>query len=78
VPVTAVRTDKPQPYVQWIDKDLVRHMTVSMGARGEAEGQLMVGISSSDAQLTEGIPLLTASSGAVREGTRVKFTTVKP
>jgi RND family efflux transporter MFP subunit len=78
VPVTAVRTDKPQPYVQWIDKDQVRHMTVSLGIRGEAEGQVMVGISSSDAQLTEGIQLLTASSGAVREGTRVKFTTVKP
>ena len=77
-PVTAVRTDKPQPYVQWIDKDQVRHMTVSLGTRGEAEGQVMVGISSSDAQLTEGIQLLTASSGAVREGTRVKFTTVKP
>ena len=78
VPVTAVRTDKPQPYVQWIDKDQVRHMTVSLGTRGEAEGQVMVGIASSDAQLTEGIQLLTASSGAVREGTRVKFTTVKP
>ncbi len=77
-PVTAVRTDKPQPYVQWIDKDQVRHMTVSLGIRGEAEGQVMVGIASSDAQLTEGIQLLTASSGAVREGTRVKFTTVKP
>ena len=78
VPVTAVRTDKPQPYVQWIDKDQVRHMTVSLGTRGEAEGQVMVGISSLDAQLTEGIQLLTASSGAVREGTRVKFTAVKP
>ena len=78
VPVTAVRTDKPQPYVQWIDKDQVRHMTVSLGTRGEAEGQVMVGISSSDSKLSEGLQLLTASSGAVREGTRVKFTTVKP
>ena len=78
VPVTAVRTDKPQPYVQWIDKDQVRHMTVSLGTRGEAEGQVMVGISSSDSKLSEGLQLLTVSSGAVREGTRVKFTTVKP
>jgi RND family efflux transporter MFP subunit len=78
VPVTAVRTDKPRPYVQWIDKDQVRHMAVTLGTRGEAEGQIVVAISSSDAKLTEGLQLLSASSGSVREGTRVKFTAVKP
>jgi RND family efflux transporter MFP subunit len=78
VPVTAVRTDKPRPYVQWIDKDQVRHMAVTLGTRGEAEGQIVVAISSSDAKLTEGLQLLSASSGVVREGTRVKFTAVKP
>ncbi len=78
VPVTSVRTDKPQPYVQWIDNGQVRHMTVSQGLRGQAQAQEMVAITGVGATLTEGTQILSASSGAVREGTKVKFTTVKP
>ena len=78
VPVTSVRTDKPQPYVQWIDNGQVRHMTVSQGLRGQAQAQEMVAITGVGATLTEGMQILSASSGAVREGTKVKFTTVKP
>ena len=78
VPVTSVRTDKPQPYVQWIDNGQVRHMTVSQGLRGQAQAQEMVAVTGVGATLTEGMQILSASSGAVREGTKVKFTTVKP
>ena len=78
VPVSSVRTDKPQPYVQWIDNGQVRHMTVSQGLRGQAQVQEMVAVTGVGATLTEGTQILSASSGAVREGTTVKFTTVKP
>jgi RND family efflux transporter MFP subunit len=78
VPVTSVRTDKPQPYVQWIDNSQVRHMTVNLGARGQVNEQNMVAVTGVGATLAEGTQILSASSGAVREGTRVKFTAVKP
>lgn len=78
VPVTAVRTDKPQPYVQWIDNGQVRHMTVALGARGKAQAQDMVAVTGVGAALAEGTAVLSASVGAVREGTQVKFTAVKP
>jgi RND family efflux transporter MFP subunit len=78
VPVTSVRTDKPQPYVQWIDNGQVRHMTVLQGLRGQAQAQEMVAVTGVGATLTEGTQILSASSGAVREGTKVKFTAVKP
>ncbi len=78
VPLTSVRTDKPQPYVQWIDNDQVRHMTVTLGARGQSQAQSMVAVTGVGATLREGTTILSVSTGAVREGTRVKFTTVKP
>jgi RND family efflux transporter MFP subunit len=78
VPVTSVRTDKPQPYVQWIDNGQVSHMTVTLGARGQVGEQNRVAVTGVGATLTEGAQILGASSGAVREGTRVKFTAVKP
>jgi RND family efflux transporter MFP subunit len=78
VPVTSVRTDKPQPYVQWIDNGQVRHLSVTQGVRGEADGQSMVAVTGVGLPLNQGVQLLTASAGAVREGTRVTFTAVKP
>ena len=78
VPVTSVRTDKPQPYVQWIDNGQVRHMTVALGARGQVGEQHWVAVTGVGATLAQGAQILSASSGAVREGTRVKFTAVKP
>lgn len=78
VPVTSVRTDKPQPYVQWIDNGQVRHMTVTLGARGQVGEQHWVAVTGVGATLAQGGQILSASSGAVREGTRVKFTAVKP
>ena len=70
VPLTSVRTDKPQPYVQVIDGQAVRHVGVKTGARTEVQGRAMVAVEG----LTEGMQVLAASAGAVREGVQIKFT----
>ncbi len=71
LPITSVRTDKPQPYVQVVQDGVVRHVTVQPGARSESEQQTWLAVTG----LTEGAQVLAASVGAVREGVRVKFTT---
>ncbi|PIT81122.1 efflux RND transporter periplasmic adaptor subunit [Limnohabitans sp. 15K] len=74
VPLASVRTDKPQPYVQVIDGEQVKHITVQTGTRTE-QTQNNLTLTWVEVQgLTEGTQVLTASAGAVREGTRVKFT----
>jgi RND family efflux transporter MFP subunit len=45
LPLSAVRTDKPAPYVQMLEGDRVRHVPVVMGARGELNQQTMVEVS---------------------------------
>jgi multidrug efflux system membrane fusion protein len=70
LPVTAVRTDKPEPYVQIVDKEQVRHLGVKLGARGQAAGQDMVAVNG----LPDGSQVLTGSVGPLREGTLVKLT----
>lgn len=70
VPLSAVRTDKPLPYVQTVAAGKVVNRTVTLGARGEADGQLMVSV--------KGVPdkadLINGTVGTLREGTAVKFT----
>jgi RND family efflux transporter MFP subunit len=39
IPLDAVRTDKPQPYVQVIENNLVKHYGVKTGLRGQLPGQ---------------------------------------
>ncbi len=68
VPLQLVRNDKPQPYVQVVQDGLVRHVSVSLGARGQVQGQDMVAISG----LPEGSLMLSAAVGPLREGTQVK------
>ena len=45
LPLSAVRTDKPAPYVQMLEGNRVRHVPVVMGARGELNQQTMVEVS---------------------------------
>jgi len=74
VPLASVLTDKPQPYVQVVDGEQVKHITVQTGTRTE-QTQNNLTLTWVEVQgLTEGTQVLTASAGAVREGTRVKFT----
>jgi RND family efflux transporter MFP subunit len=74
VPLSSVRTDKPQPYVQVINGEQVRHVTVQTGTRAEKTLENITLTWVEVQGLAEGTQVLTASAGAVREGTLVKFT----
>lgn len=67
IPLNAVRTDKPQPYVQLVRDQQVAHQTVALGARGEFTGQAMVGISG----IESGAVVISGGVGTLREGTPV-------
>ena len=71
LPLHAVRTDKPQPYVQLVVNHRVRHQRVELGERGEAEGQTMVAV--------KGVPdnatVIAGSVGALRDGSAVNLKT---
>ena len=69
VPLAAVRTDKPLPYVLLIQDGAVVHQTVELGARGEQAAQAMVGIKG----LPERAVILSGTLGSQRAGTRVKL-----
>ena len=68
-PLSAVRTDKPQPYVQLIQDGTVLHQTVVLGTRGERDGQSLVGVQG----VAENALLLAGSVGSLRAGTKVKL-----
>ena len=70
VPLSAVRTDKPAPYVQVVENNQVTHRTVEPGARGEAGNETMVAVKG----LAEGAIVIRGSVGPLRDGTSVKFT----
>jgi len=78
IPLSAVRTDKPQPYVQLLNKDKVTHQNVTLGKRGhlanQASGEPWVAISNLPAHSQ----VLPASVGALREGTSVRLITAAP
>lgn len=74
VPVSSVRTDKPQPYVQVVQDGIVRHITVQPGERSEDQRQSLVAVQG----LAEGAQVLAGSVGAVREGAPVVFTATAP
>jgi len=73
VPLTAVRTDKPAPYVQVLSNGTVAHANVTLGSRSEVDGQTLVAVTG----LAEGSQVLVASVGAVRAGTPVKMAGVR-
>ncbi|WP_332825170.1 efflux RND transporter periplasmic adaptor subunit [Ramlibacter sp.] len=70
VPLSALRTDKPAPYVQVVENNRVAHKPVQPGARGEAEKETWVGVSG----LNAGALVVRGHVGPLREGTIVKFT----
>ena len=77
VPLSAVRSDKPQPYLQIIENKLIVHKPVVLGARGKSSGENsepMVAVQG----LAENALVLRATVGALREGTAVKFTASAP
>lgn len=70
LPLSAVRIDKPQPYVQLVSQQQVVHQTVEVGARGEIDGQTMVSVRG----LPENSAVIRGTVGTLREGTMVKLT----
>lgn len=83
VPLSAIRSDRSQPYVQLVEKNgdqfQVVHKTVQMGIRGvdnsQTESEPWVGVTGIDA----GSMVLLGQVGSLREGIRVKFTSpLKP
>jgi hypothetical protein len=76
--LSAVRTDRAQPYVQVVepvgDQLQVAHKTVTLGVRGmdlaQPEAEPMVGVTG----LHEGSVVLKGNLGALREGMVVKYT----
>jgi RND family efflux transporter MFP subunit len=70
VPLSAVRTDKPAPYVQVVEDNKVAHKPVQTGARGEAEKDSWVAVQG----VQPGAAVIRGHVGPLREGTAVKFT----
>ena len=68
VPLSTVRTDRPQPYLQLLREGQVQHHTVTLGGRGESDGQILVAIDGVD----EGAMVLSGNVGSIRAGTLVK------
>ncbi|MFT3776978.1 MAG: efflux RND transporter periplasmic adaptor subunit [Ottowia sp.] len=69
VPLSAVRTDKPLPYVQAVEGGRIAHRTAELGARGEVEGELWVAVQG----VAEGAQVLRGAAGLLREGTQVRL-----
>ena len=70
LPVSAVRTDKPAPYVQAVENGVVVHKPVELGARGAAGNDSVMAVKG----LEEGAVIVRGEIGALREGTKVRFT----
>ena len=73
VPLSAVRTDKPQAYVQLVQNGRIVHQTVELGSRGEALGQTMVALKN----IAPGAMITTAGAGNLRENTLVSLSAPK-
>ena len=74
VPLSAVRTDKPVPYVQTIENGQVVQRTVELGPRGDSDGAVMVGVKG----IADNASVIRGSVGVLRAGTVVKFTAPIP
>ncbi|MBC5784346.1 efflux RND transporter periplasmic adaptor subunit [Ramlibacter sp. USB13] len=70
VPLSAVRTDKPSPYVQLVEDGKVVHRAVQAGERGDADKEKWVAVQG----IAPGAVVILGHVGALREGTLVKFT----
>jgi RND family efflux transporter MFP subunit len=69
VPLSAVRTDKPAPYVQLVVNNQVVHQSVQVGARGQADGETLVAVRG----LAEDTQVIGGHVGPLRAGTPVKL-----
>ncbi len=69
VPLDAVRTDQPEPYLQIVEDGRVARLTVQLGARTQIDGATWVAIQGAAA----GAQVLAARVGALPPGTALKL-----
>jgi RND family efflux transporter MFP subunit len=69
LPLGAVRTDKPQPYVQALVQGKVVHLPATLGVRGQYQGQTMVALE----DLESGLRVLRGTVGPLLAGTPVSI-----
>ena len=67
VPLNAVRTDKPAPYLQTIKDGRVAYAPVQTGARAVVNGQTLVAVDG----VPVGTTVIAGRMGSLREGTPV-------
>ena len=67
VPLDAVRTDKPAPYLQTVKDGKVAYVDVRTGARAAVNGQMLVAVEG----VPEGTQVISGRMGQLREGTAV-------
>jgi len=73
LPLGAVRTDKPQPYVQALVQGKVVHLPATLGVRGKYQGQTMVALE----DLEPGLRVLRGTVGPLLAGTPVSIDEAK-
>jgi len=71
IPLESVRTDKSVPYVQVAQDGKVVYLKVSLGAKAEVDGKVMMAVP----EIAEGTQVLAMSAGALREGALIKLPT---
>lgn len=69
VPVSAVRNDKPQPYIQVVREGAVAHVPLAASATGLLGQEPMRAVQG----LPAGTQVLSAQAGLIREGTAVRL-----
>lgn len=69
LPLSAVRIDKPAPYVQMVVDSRIAHRSVQTGQRGQVDGQTMVVVSG----ITDGAMVVAGTVGPLRDGTAVRL-----
>ena len=82
VPLSAVRNDKPTPYVQVLEGNVIKHVAVELAQRGEVANTTANSANAGGRTETvvavkgiaENTQVLVGSLGAMREGTVTKFT----
>jgi membrane fusion protein, multidrug efflux system len=74
VPLSAVRNDKPTPYVQVLDGNMVKHVNVELAQRGEVVTSGLKETLVAVKGIAENTQVLIGALGTVREGTVTKFT----
>lgn len=83
VPLSAVRNDKPTPYVQVLEGNVIKHVAVELAQRGEVANTTANSANAGGRRtetvvavkgIAENTQVLVGSLGAMREGTVTKFT----